>query len=141
MIRRVVPVTAVAAGLSLVASGAFASFGGSVSSAAADWSTLTVNPATGVSAVASCGPPLSLTAKVVLSWTASTSPRITDYTIRRRIPPAAASDVTTVGNGVSTYTDNGLLPATTYGYVVRAKVGSFYADAAEVQVTTPTICL
>jgi hypothetical protein len=136
-------VTAVLVGLAaLLASGtSFAAFTGAPSSGPSTWTSLSIAPATNIVPTASCGPALSLSAKVVLTWTASTTTQVTGYSIRRRIPPAVATTVGTVGSGVTTFTDSPLLPGTTYGYVIRATRGGFFRDATEVQVTTPTPCL
>lgn len=130
-----VPVT-----LLLIPGVAFASFQRTTTAQSMTLSTLAVSPATSLSATASCGAPLSLKAKVVLTWTATTTTRATSYEIRRRIVPLVATSIGTVAIGTNTYTDTLLPVGTTYGYVVRTYVGTWYADSSEVQVTTPAVC-
>lgn len=126
--------------LLLIPGAAFAAFQHTTTAQSMTLSTLAVSPVTNLQATASCGPPLSLQAKVVLTWTATTSARATSYEIRRRIIPLVATAVGTAAIGTNTYTDNTLPVGTTYGYVVRAYVGAWYADSSEVQVTTPAVC-
>lgn len=119
---------------------AWASFGSATPAQSATYATLQVAAPTGVTATASCGPVGSLQAKVTLGWTASTTSRVTGYGIERRIVPAASTEVATTSSSATTYTDTALLTATTYSYVVRAYVGSWYAGSTEVSATTPAVC-
>ena len=139
MNRRAV-VAAVTTALLLIPGAALAAFRGTTASQSMTLSTLAISPVTNLAAAASCGPPLSLKAKVVLTWTGTTTARATSYEIRRRVIPLVATAVGTAAIGTTTYTDNTLPVGTTYGYVVRTYVGAWYADSAEVQVTTPALC-
>lgn len=131
---------AVPLALLLVPGVAYSAFNGGTASQSMSLSTLAVAPVTSLQAAASCGPLLSLKAKVVLTWTATTTVRASSYEIRRRVIPLVAVAVGTTAIGTDTYTDNLLPVGTTYGYVVRTYAGNWYADSSEVQVTTPAVC-
>lgn len=56
-----------------------------------------------------------------------------------KLPNGAVTDSATTGSGagnVTTYTDTGLVPSTTYTYVVRAFSGQGYADSNPVSAVT-----
>lgn len=133
-------VAAVTTALLLTPGVALAAFQRTTTAQSMVLSTLTVSPVTSLGATASCGPPLSLSAKVVLTWTGTPTARATSYEIRRRILPGVATAVGTAAIGASSYTDSTLPVGISYGYVVRTYVGGWYADSAEVQVTTPAVC-
>jgi hypothetical protein len=133
-------VAAFTTALLLIPGVALAAFRSTTSAQSMTLSALAISPVTNLQATASCGPPLSLKAKVVLTWTATTTTRATSYEIRRRIIPLVATAVGTQSIGTNTYTDNTLAVGTTFGYVVRTYVGSWFADSSEVQVTTPAVC-
>ncbi|MDQ1687987.1 MAG: hypothetical protein QOK42_962 [Frankiaceae bacterium] len=125
--------------LLLIPGVALAAFTSRTASQSATFSTLSIAPVTNLQATASCGPALSLTAKVVLTWTGTTTSGATSYEIRRRLV-AVTTAVGTVSIGTNTFTNSGLPVATTYGYRVRTFRGTWFADSSEVVVTTPTIC-
>jgi hypothetical protein len=130
---------AVPAALLLVPGAAYAAFQRATTADSMTITTMSVAPPTNVQATASCGPPLSLKAKVVLTWTGTTTPGATGYDIRRRLV-AVTTTVGSVGSGTTTYTDNTLPVGTTYGYTIRAYRGTWFADSTEVLVTTPAVC-
>jgi hypothetical protein len=130
---------ALPAALLLIPGAAYAAFLNATTTDSMTITTISVAPVTNVQATASCGPPLSLKAKVVLTWTGTTTPGATSYEIRRRLV-AVTTAVGTVAIGTNTFTDTALPVGTTYGYTVRAFRGSWFADSSEVLVTTPAVC-
>lgn len=136
--RRALVVTPVT--LLLIPGVAIAAFQRTTAAQAMTLATLAVSPVSGVQVTASCGPTLSLTAKVTLTWTATSTSRATGYEIRRRVIPLAATAVGSAATATTGYADGPLPVGTAYGYVVRTYAGSWYADSAEVQVTTPAVC-
>lgn len=138
--RRKAVTAAITTALLLVPGVALAAFRGITASSSLTLSTVAVGPVANLSATASCGPPLSLQAKVVLGWTGTTTARATSYEIRRRVIGLTVTAVGTAAIGTTTYTDSALPVGTTYGYVVRTYVGTWYTDSPEVQVTTPAVC-
>ena len=130
---------ALPAALLLIPGAAFAAFRSNSTSDSMTISTMSVSPVTNLQATASCGPPLSLKAKVVLTWTGTPTSGATSYEIRRRLV-AVTTVVGTVAIGTNTFTDTTLPVGTTYGYTVRAYKGTWYSDSSEVVVTTPAVC-
>jgi hypothetical protein len=130
---------ALPAALLLVPGVALAAFQSGTAASSMTITTMSVAPVTNLAAAASCGPPLSLSAKVVLTWTGTPTSGATSYEVRRRLI-AVTTVVGTVAIGTNTYTDTTLPVGTTYGYTVRAYKGTWYSDSSEVVVTTPAVC-
>lgn len=105
------------------------------------YSSLQVAPATGLASVAACGPTGSLTATVSLTWTASTTSRLTSVQVLRRVSPAAFSVIATLPATAVSHSDTNLLTATIYDYAIRSNVGSFSTDTPTTTTTTPAVCL
>ena len=107
---------------------------------AATFSTLQISPPTGVTATPGCAG--TLKPKITLTWTASTTSRVTGYGIERGLTSTVTTEVGTVGASTATYSDTStlLVVNTKYFYVIRAYVGTWYAGSSVVSATTPTVC-
>jgi hypothetical protein len=125
--------------LLLIPGAAYAAFQRTTTTDSMTITSMSISPVTNVQATASCGPPLSVSAKVVLTWTGTTTSGATSYEIRRRLV-AVTTAVGTVSIGTNTFTNSSLPVATTYGYRVRTFRGTWFSDSSEVLVTTPTVC-
>lgn len=135
MRRRVLVLAALAAAVG--APTALATWSSSVSTGPMTVSTATLADPTGLSAannssVCSKNTPSSL--EVDLTWTATTSPRATGYTILRN-----GTQVGTVGSASATGwsdTTGTLAFSTAYTYTVESTVGGWTSPGATVSITT-----
>lgn len=120
--------------LAQTAAGAFTdSVDGGTSTATA----ATIDPPSGVSALASCA---DSTAEVAVGWTASPDTEATGYEILRSTTSGGSySSVGTVSDPAATaFTDTGLSYSTTYYYVVRTTTSTSWVSpwTSEVSATT-----
>lgn len=130
---------AIVAGLPAVA---YATMNKTTAAMSSTWSSLSVAAATGLGATPACGPTGSLAAKVTLTWTPSTTSRLTSQVVLRRVAGTGLfSTVATLSTTATSYVDSGLPVLTSYDYEIRSTVSGFVADTAAVRVTTPTVCL
>ena len=105
--------------------------------------TAVVAPPTGVAALETClkGKGKNAgTSWVTVTWTPSTSPFVTSYTILRADNGGPATVVATGVTGAS-WDDTGIAKKTTYDYTVQAVYRSWTAtSAAPATVTTAAFC-
>ncbi|GAC1611470.1 MAG: hypothetical protein NVS3B26_24660 [Mycobacteriales bacterium] len=134
----VVILAAVTGGLPSVANATMTAVTPSESST---WSTLSVAAASGLGVTAACGPIGSLSATATLTWTPSTTSRLTSQVVLRQTGTTGQFiSVATLSTAATTYVDTGLLVATTYSYEIRSAVNGFFTDTAAVSAVTPTLC-
>lgn len=142
LVRRWIPAALLTVGL--IASGSvtttIAAWTDSANVAGNTFSTATLQPPTGLNAVASCqglG-----TARITLTWTAAA---LADgYDIYQSTTSGGPySFIAHVTGGSSTsYTNNGLQTNRTYYFVLKSTRNAWVsANSAQAQVTTPLLCL
>jgi hypothetical protein len=140
--RRRLVVGATAAGLvTALAGAATAGFTARSSSASLPVRAAVLQPATGLQAAAGCS---LLTARAVLTWTATPSTYATGYRVLRRTGATGAfvpvAELT--GRTTTTFTDAPLVVATSYAYRVDAVYRGWSATGTTTAgVTTPVLCL
>jgi hypothetical protein len=101
----------------------------------------TLQPVTNLSAVTSCGPLLSLSAKVDLTWLATLSTFATGYKVERWQGSTLQNTATITPRTTVTRTENGLATGTTYTWKVYSYFASWTSSVASVTATTPGLCL
>ena len=105
----------------------------------ATYTTAVLTPATSLSAAARCG---LLNVSVDLAWTATTSPHVTGYQIRRKTDSTSYSTVATLsGRTTTSFNDTTVNTSSKYTYLVRAIRNNWHLDSSPVTVTTPLLCL
>ena len=120
--------------------GAFAHFSGGASAAQAI-SSAALSPAANPAASTSCGPLLSLTAKVNLSWTATPSTFASGYKVERWRGSVLQSTETVTPRTTTALTQTGLATGTTYTWKVYSYVQGWTSTVVTVSATTPGLCL
>ncbi len=94
-----------------------------------------------LTAAASCNG--LLTAKVVLTWPVTTSAFATGYVVTRRLSGAGpyVTVATLPDRTATTYSDPGLVVATTYQYVVVATFRQWTGTSPVAAATAPAVCV
>lgn len=101
----------------------------------------TLDPASGLTANTSCGPVLSLSAKVNLSWTATPSTFATGYKVERWQGSTLQATATVTPRTTTALTQTGLATGTTYTWKVYAYASSWTSTLISATATTPGLCL
>lgn len=101
----------------------------------------TLDPVSNLAASTSCGPVLSFSAKVNLSWTATPSTFATGYKVERWQGTTLQNTATVTPRTTVTRTENGLATGTTYTWKVYSYFASWTSTVVSVNATTPGLCL
>lgn len=101
-------------------------------------STTQLAAPTGLSATPGCN---GLSAKVTLSWTATSSTYATGYDVYRAVGAGSSTLLASVsGRTTTTYTDTSVSLLTSYTYVVRARYQSWSKASSSASATTANLC-
>jgi hypothetical protein len=122
------------------ASMAFAAFSEGVS-ASHTISSANLGPASNLNATTSCGPPLSLSAKATLNWTATATAFASGYKVERWLGAVHQSTATVTPASTTSRVETGLATGTTYTWKVYAYYQSWTSTVVSDSATTPGLCL
>jgi hypothetical protein len=101
----------------------------------------TLQPVSNLGATTSCGPLLSLSAKVNLSWLATPSTFATGYKVERWRGSTLQNTATVTPRTTVTRTENNLATGTTYTWKVYSYFASWTSSVVSVTAATPGVCL
>jgi hypothetical protein len=98
-------------------------------------------PPTALSAATSCSGVLSLKAKAVLTWTATSSTFASGYAIERWKGGTLQATVHVTPRTATTYVDDGLATGTSFQWRVSAEIYLWTSSQVVTVGTTPGLCL